>query len=259
MTVISPGTTPSGKAPVRIKRPGERRSISRSATRALDVLECFGQVRQPLRAIDIGRLLDLHPSTTNQLLKTMIGSGHLVFTASGKTYLPSPRLAGFGGWIVACYGADEPLRRTIRELQRRIGMIVTLSAANDLFMQVVDWSAPGGQRAERGLQISLFGSVIGSAYLSTLEQSPLIRLARRARVPMHEIPTLLEDVSTIRRDGFADGPSGDAMWSLAAPLPRHDGEIQLIVGVAGPVRRVLQNRDALKRAMFAALRPEVRT
>ena len=56
--------------PMRVMRAGDRRSLSRSATRALDVLEYFGQVRRPLRAVEIARQFSLHPSTVNQLLKT---------------------------------------------------------------------------------------------------------------------------------------------------------------------------------------------
>ena len=85
-------------ARVRVKRPSERRSLSRSATRALDVLEFFGEARRPLRAVEISRVLGMHPSTTNQLLKTMVDSAHLVFDAHSKTYLPSPRLARFSTW-----------------------------------------------------------------------------------------------------------------------------------------------------------------
>ena len=73
--------------PVRTRRPGERRSLSRSATRALDVLELFGQVRRPLRAVEVSRALDMHPSSTNQLLKTMVEAGHLIFDARAKAYL----------------------------------------------------------------------------------------------------------------------------------------------------------------------------
>ena len=81
------------------RRPGDRRSLSRSATRALDVLELFGQERRSLRAIEIAKALGLHPSTANQLLKTMVDSAHLTFDAVAKSYLPSPRLGRFGGWM----------------------------------------------------------------------------------------------------------------------------------------------------------------
>ena len=99
---------------VQVRRPGERRSLSRSATRALDVLELFGEMRRPLRAIEMSKALGLHPSSINQLLKTMVESAHLTFDAHLKTYLPSPRLAQFSAWMLASCGGDEQFRDLLR-------------------------------------------------------------------------------------------------------------------------------------------------
>lgn len=254
MSVITLPTPRNRHLPVRVKRPSEKRSLSRSAARALDVLEFFGQERRPLRAVDIGRKLHLPPSSANQLLKTMVDSGHLVFQVKGKSYLPSPRLAGFGGWMVDTYGADERLRNLVRDLQYRAGLLITLTTPNDLFMQIIDWAAAPGQHTERGLQISIFGSAIGSAYLSTLDKDALVRLADRARVPVSQMPALLAAVASIERAGYADGPSLDGrIWSIAMPLPRHVTAIPMVLGLAGPHEQVRKNADELKREMLAAV------
>jgi DNA-binding IclR family transcriptional regulator len=238
---------------VRVKRPGERRSLSRSATRALDVLECFGQARRPLRAIEISHALALHPSTTNQLLKTMVESAHLVFDARSKTYLPSHRLAGFGGWMVESYGGDARLRGLVREVQAATGEIVTLTTPNDLFMQVLD-QAGAAAGAERGLQISLFGSAVGAAHLATLTDAEIGRLAKRARLPAAETAEVLASAAEIRREGFADGPSGDgSMWSIAASLAGRGLPLPLVLGLAGPTPRVQAAREACRGAMRQAV------
>ena len=238
--------------PVRVKRPGERRSLSRSATRALDVLELFGQVRRPLRAVEIARALDLHPSTTNQLLKTMVESAHLTFDASTKAYLPSPRLAHFAGWMVESYGADERLRMLVRDLQARTGEVVTLTTPNDLFMQVVEIAGPVqlGDGAERGLRVSMFGSAIGAAYLSSLPDSELLRLATRARLPRADYAGLLAHAALVRREGVADAPTADgAVWSLAAALPDGASPAPLVLGLAGPSTRIKPEIGALRQLM----------
>jgi DNA-binding IclR family transcriptional regulator len=239
---------------VRVKRPGERRSLSRSATRALDVLELFGEVRRPLRAVEISHALGTHPSTTNQLLKTMVGSAHLVFDARGKTYLPSPRLAGFSAWIMATYGAGGRLSDLIAEVHAATGMTVTISTPNDLFMQVIDSVVPDGERAERGLNVSLFGSAIGSAYLSMLDDTELLRLADRARVPPADIPGVLEDLARIRRDGFADGTTGgSSYWSMAMPLPMRGLSVPTVLGLAGTPEGVRDRLSELYAIMREAL------
>jgi DNA-binding IclR family transcriptional regulator len=252
LTLITPRTPRSPTALVRVKRPGDRRSLSRSATRALDVLELFGEARRPLRAVDISRALGTHSSTTNQLLKTMVGSAHLVFDARGKTYLPSPRLAGFGAWILTTYGAGGRLSDLIAEVHAATGMVVTISTPNDLFMQVIDSVVPEGERAERGLSVSLFGSAIGSAYLAMLDDAEVLRLADRARVPSADIPGVLEDLARIRRDGFADGTTGgSAYWSMALGMPGLS--VPTVLGLAGPPEAVCDRLGELHAIMRSAL------
>jgi DNA-binding IclR family transcriptional regulator len=239
---------------VRVKRPSERRNLSRSAIRALDVMEYFGQARKPLRAVEISKVLGLRPSTADQLLKTMVDSAHLLFDARTKAYRPSPRLVGVGCWMVETYGADERLRRLVREVHSRTGMVVTLTTPNDLDMQILDLAKPFGSATERGLRISVFGSVIGSAYLATLQESEIARLAQRARIAPTEMEPLLQAVRDIRRDGYADGPTaGSAMWSIAVPLPSDRLPVPMVLGLAGERDRVQRDRKALQQTLRRAV------
>jgi DNA-binding IclR family transcriptional regulator len=255
MALITPPSVLGINASVRVKSPSERRSMSRSATRALDVLEFFGEARRPLRAIEISRMLEMHPSTTNQLLKTMVDSAHLLFNAQTMTYLPSPRLAGVSGWIVEMYGADDRLRALVRDVQARTGLIVTLTTPNDLFMQILDLMTSPALQAERGLRISVFGSAIGSAYLSTLDDAAIARLASRARIPSSAMPHILKGVAEIRQNGFADGPStNDPVWSVAMPLPKHAFPAPMVLGIAGPSDVVRNGRDGLQQTLHDATR-----
>lgn len=245
---------------MRVVRSGDRRSLSRSATRALDVLEYFGQVRRPLRAVEIARRFSWHPSTVNQLLKTMVESAHLTFEAGTKTYLPSPRLARFSSWMIATYGNDERLRRLLAEIHAVSNEIVTLTTPNDLFMQVIDLAGagtdfdPGDTSAERGLRVSMFGSVIGDAYLSTLPHLEVRRLADRARIPVKEHDIVLQSLALVRSVGFAEGPSGEnAVWSIAVPLPPGAFNVPLVIGLAGPAARVKPNQPQLVAALHAGV------
>jgi len=229
------------RASLRVKRPGDRRSMSRSATRALDVLEQFGRLQRPLRAIEISKVLGLQPSTTDQLLKTMVDSAHLVFDAATKSYLPSPRLMEFSGWILEGYGGDARLRRLLRDLELGPAEVATLSTPNDLFMQILDLTGAGpeGPKAERGLRAPIFESAIGAAYLSSLTDAEIRRLATRARIPTQEIPQLIEDAARARQAGFADGPSPvEGTWSIAVALPAQGFAVPLVLGLTGRRERV---------------------
>ena len=254
MGLVSIATTKGKHLALRVKRPSERRSVSRSAARALDILEALGEARTPLRAMDIARILDLTPSTTNQLLKTMVDSAHLLFDARTKTYRPSPRLAAIGAWVTEMYGATGGMADLVRDLQAQTGLVVTLTTPNDLFMQVIDSASPDGQVTRRGLQVSLFGSAIGSAYLSTLSEREIRRLADRARISEAELPAILESVAAIRASGRADGPMSDSeIWSIAVPLPEQGLHLQAVLGVAGPADVVRERTSEYFALMQAAI------
>ncbi|MDB5451556.1 MAG: hypothetical protein JWO33_134, partial [Caulobacteraceae bacterium] len=90
-------------APTFVQQPGERRNISKSAIRALDLLEYFAVVKRPLRATDIAHAFNLHPSSTDQLLKTMVDSAYLLIDPLEKLYYPSPRLVRFANWLTSGY------------------------------------------------------------------------------------------------------------------------------------------------------------
>lgn len=251
------GTAKPARAGVQIKRPESRRSISRSASRALDILEYFGETRRPARTIEIARALDMHPSTTNQILKTLVESSHLFFDGRGKTYQPSPRLAGFGSWMVDNYGADLRLGQVLRDVEAETGTIVTLSAPNDLYMQILDLSCPrpGLSSAQRGMQISLFGTAaIGDAYLSVLPDREVERLADRARVPRQQLPMVFQKLSRTRREGFAYGQTEDKDFrSMAVPLPPGRTPIPMVIGIADRPERIDKNRAGLLHTMQKAI------
>jgi len=235
MTLIAIPTENNRHLAVRVKRPGERRSLSRSATRALDVLEAFGRARRPLRAVEIARLLHLTPSTANQLLKTLAESAHLLFDAQTKTYMPSPRLAAAGSWIAQTYGTAGDLPDLVRAVSARTGFVATVTTPSDLFMQVLELAGAEGAGGERGLKVSLFGSAIGSAFLATLPDTEIRQLAARARVPDGELPAILETLATIRETGHAAGPtSGSDIWSIAVALPAGVLNGRAVLGMAGP-------------------------
>lgn len=245
---------PEGRAAPRVKRPGDRRSLSRSATRALDVLECFGTEQRWLRAIEIARKLGLQGSTANQLLKTMVDSAHLVFDARTKTYYPSPRMVGFAGLMTRAFGPVDTLRMLMTDLQSRTQLSISLTTPNGLFMQILRMEMPPGRNTERGLQIGLFGSAVGSAYIASLPDREIEELLIRAGLDPRALPAMLEMARKVREDGYADGTGPDeTFWTVAMAIPAGLYPVPMILAAAGDKDEVKARSAELKGILSAAI------
>ena len=97
--VFLPDETVSlGPLAICVQEPRQGYNFSKSAVRALDILELFARVDRPLRAIDVTRLLGISPSSTIQLLKTMMDCA-LSDLRSGDEVLLSFTAAGGIRWL----------------------------------------------------------------------------------------------------------------------------------------------------------------
>jgi hypothetical protein len=88
---------PSG--PDYVQVPGEMRSFAKSAIRSLELLDLFAFEQRPMRTVEIRDALDLHPSSADQLLKTMVNAGYLQFDDRKKLYFLTTRLGAFASWF----------------------------------------------------------------------------------------------------------------------------------------------------------------
>lgn len=221
-----------------IRHPGERRNISKSAVRALDVLEYFANVRRPLRATDIAHALDLHPSSADQLLKSMVDAAYLLIDPEGKVYRPSPRLMPFANWLAENYFGEDALSKLVAAVAARTGQIVTIAAPQGGWLQLVDVATPPALvgLVRKGSRVSIISSTLGAAFLAAHDDREIERWIDRSPDNRH-LTALARDelkasVDAARDNGFACG-LGDRLFSIAIALPRPRAGIQLVLGLAG--------------------------
>jgi len=231
------------ETPAGIEQPGGKRNLSKSATRALDVLEYFAMVGRPLRAVEIAQAFEFHTSSADQLLKTMVDSAYLMFDSANKLYYPSPRLVNFGAWLSSNYFGEDRIYRLIRSAHHCTGEIVTLSVRYGSSMQIVDVVAPLDQTGTvaKGLRIPISGSVIGTAFLSAHSDKEVIRILGQAndeagtRLSVAELRDYLAAAQACRDKGYVSGMAMAAarLWALAMPLPKTTRDITMVLGLAG--------------------------
>lgn len=203
--------------------PAARRSTSKSASRALDVLEYFGRVRKPLRARQVARSLDLHPSSVDQLLKTMAASGYLIFDSIRKVYHPSPRLVGFASWLTSDCFWNADTSSILREIAAQTGGYACLAGRGVNSLQLMDaYTMNVDFPTEIGVPVPLY-MTIGQAFLAGCTDEEAKRIIDRA-ILYRQLPQgtndLMDRVRMVRSKGYASGQSlHQQSWVIAVPIP----------------------------------------
>lgn len=249
------------------------KNYSKSANRALDVLDYFARVGGAARASDIADALGIARSSTDQLLKSMVLSGYLVLSAEGRSYFPSMRMARFGHWISDRYPDVERYRAIIDDVHAQTGEVVTLSMQNDCFMQLMSSASDNGDDpvSETGGRVPVLGSAIGSAALAAKPLKAVARLMERAHRQHAMIDGTERDAAYVeqirlfrmkgyswratRRQRAADGRTDTSdYWSIAMTLPCATGTPDIVLGLAGPTRRVRSREWELVNLMRRSIR-----
>jgi DNA-binding IclR family transcriptional regulator len=227
-----------------------RTNGAKSASRALDVLELLGAVRQPVRAKQVANALALHPSSVNQLLKTMVNSGYLIFDPIKKLYRPSPRLTQFASWLVDCYWGTD-VRQILGSLCARTHgcASITVRSGNSMCMVEGATENPELPRAI-GLYVP-FATVAGQAFLASRPEDEACSIVHRAalfrQIPQQSCARLMEQVREARELGYARGASlTRPYWSIAIPFRGRDEMIanSIVLGVTGPKDQIISDEAA---------------
>lgn len=236
----------------------------KSAGRVLEVLELLANVRKPLSASEIGRLLNYPKSSTNVLLKSLTYLGYLTFDQDTMHYFPSMRVTALGEWITAAlYGAGDAASM-LQEVHDATGETVTLSMRTGQsmrFMRVLPGKFFIALKMDEGMLAPLFGSSVGAALLATRPAAEVERLAESARSMARTrqtrlvIDNSLASLPLIRQRGYAVTfeslfPDTGAL-SMALP-PASDGSV-LVLGVGGLSDRIRRNERAIARVMRTAI------
>lgn len=246
-SIISPETlveVPDAEDAPRIL-PNDRH-LSKSAMRALEVLEFFAARARPGRAAEVAQALNLSPSTADQLLKTLASRAYLIFDRRTKHYHPAPRLLGFSALLETSYFGHGRLKALMRELAARTGVAVSLSTPFGRFMQLVEVMAPPDQPygGAPGHVFPLFSSAAGAAILATWPAGvvrELIEGSPDQLGPLAAHPeAVLMRLGEIRANGHAFGglSTNAEKCSIAVALPRAGFGTELTLSLRGPVERM---------------------
>ena len=221
-----------------------QRNPIKSASRALQVLELFNEVRTPLRQNDIFRRLCYPQSSATALLKSMAMLGYLNYDRASRTYFPTTRVAALGDWITHSTFGPGRLLELMRDLRDRTGETVTVASRNDMFVQYLHVVVPEHTRAfpqPLGSMRLLPHSSGGLVLLSQMADKAVAKLCRHIDVHTHgtapriDTVQLFEQLEWVRHRGycFLAGLPIQEIASIAFPLSRQPHSIPLAIGIGG--------------------------
>lgn len=250
------------------RAPGQLCNASRTAVRAIRILEILASAGRPLRAVEIAAPVGLSPSSANQILKTMMDAGYLIFDPLSKHYSPSPRVLKLSGQVSGDYHAPQALDALMRAMQEAIGGPVSLMACQGSFMQVLEVLWPSEQAirvapfpidATVGMRVPLFGSCTGAAWLFCQTETTIraaMHLCRRELgKEKNKAAQIIERLRQFREQGYAFGGISldDNVRGFAVPLPPAANGIVLVLALLGRTRDMEARREEMARVSKALI------
>lgn len=239
----------------------------KSARRVLELLDYFAECRRPLAVSDVVRGLGYPQSSASVLLKSLTKLGYLGYNRYTRLYMPTLRVALFGGWVNDELYTHNSLSGLIDDLHRRSGgKTVMLGMQNGIYVQyvyVVQGNPEIPWYVKPGSLRPLARSGIGRMLLSRKSDIELQQLLWRIndqetdpelRMTIHE---LLAEVNFARAYGYAytEGTVNPLTGVVAVELPTPPSQPPMAVGFGASIEAMRNEREDLLALLVETLQP----
>lgn len=255
--------TPAGDAGGR-----ELAGVIKSAKRVLELFEFFAECRRPLSVTDVVRGLDYPQSSASALLKSLTRLGYLEYDRYARLYVPTLRVALFGGWVQDQLFSQTSLSHLIDELRMASGgQAVILGMQNDIYVQYIHlvqsprqdtpawYIKPGSLRP---LCRSAAGRILLSRRTDVEVQQLLWRInAEEPADQRMQVGDLLKELDRIRHDGYAytEGTVNPHVGVIAVEMPTPPSQPPMALGIGDQVQTLRRERGRYLELLRAALQP----
>lgn len=223
----------------------------KSATRAIEILEYFKEVRQPRAMSEIALALGYPQSSATVLLKTLVSLGYLNFDRHNRVYFPTPKVTSLGDWVPRALFGSTRVLDALRDLHVATGETVSINTRNDVYIQYVQLIQsihPLRFHVDEGTLRPLTLSGAGWTLLSTLSDEKIDNIVRRANLVTEKaqrvtVAFILEKVREIRKKGYCWSEDIPFLGggTLAMLLPIKIQNQSVCLGLGGAKERVREN------------------
>jgi DNA-binding IclR family transcriptional regulator len=230
-------------------RPSTLAARPSSVEKAIDILFCFDAQQPQLRLTDISQRLGLHKSTTHRLLSLLKKKRLITGDTTSQLYSLGPGVVELA-WIIlrqqdlrtVCAPYLERLRQATNEtvsLYIRMGdsrvCIEELESHQEIkYSQTLGLATPLHVGAPGKVLLAFLPPTELEAILATL---PLTALTPRT---ITDRTQLLEELHTVRQQGYAVSEGERSPWTsaVAAPIWDWSGKLIATLSVLGPSQRL---------------------
>jgi DNA-binding IclR family transcriptional regulator len=241
--------------------------VIKSAKRVLELFEYFAECRRPLTVGDVVKGLNYPQSSVSSLMKSLTRLGYLDYNRHDRVFMPTLRVAFFGGWIHDQVYSENTLSGVVDGLHRRSdGHTVLIGMQNDVFVQYIHLvQAPAPQipwyikpGSLRPLCRSASGRILLSLKTDVEVQQLLWRINAEEEVSKRmTMRDLLHELNLIRVRGYALtlGTTNPHTGVIAVQLPTPPGQPRMALGIGGPISDIEKRKDELLGLLREAVDP----
>lgn len=246
----------------------ELAGVIKSAKRVLELFEYFAECRRPLSVTDVVRGLDYPQSSSSALLKSLTRLGYLDYDRHLRLYVPTLRVALFGGWVQDQLFSQTSLSHLIDELRMASGgQAVILGMQNDIYVQYIHMVQSPRQDTpawyiKPGSLRPLCRSATGRILLSRKSDVEVQQLLWRINAEEDprqrlQVGDLLKELDQIRLAGYAytEGTVNPHTGVIAVEMPTPPSQPPMALGIGGQIGTLRKEKDRYLELLNQALQP----
>jgi IclR family transcriptional regulator, KDG regulon repressor len=229
-------------------------AVVKSADRALQLLELFGEHHDGLTLSEVCTITGWPKSSSFGLLRTLHQRRFLDMPGSEGTYRLGPRIASLAAGYLGQLSIVREGTEVVRAVSRRCNETVHLAVLRGTDVLYVAKEEGGGQVrmvSSIGRTIPAHGTGVGKVLLAALDADEFDRLYPPGTLLPASTPStitdrerLMEELAAVRRQGFAfdAGESTAGVKCIAAPVLNIDGNTVAAMSVSVPSARFTEDR-----------------
>ncbi|RVT91098.1 helix-turn-helix domain-containing protein [Sphingomonas crocodyli] len=227
------------------------RNTVKSGIRAVEVIDYFMQVAEPVRTATLSKALGIPNSSADELLRTLAASGYLNYDVEQKLYSPSYKLVSNIRAVERNFFGEDVVARMMSDLRSETGASVVLTQQNDCWMDSVarvtgSWIEQSERypaelvcyQGDRWQPSTNFAAAILTRYSNVQLADLTQRIQRLGLGPSGPslFDGLIGTVERTRSRGYAvfRGDEGNPVNSIAVPLVMRHAASPYAIGLIGP-------------------------